>query len=236
MRLPRRKLSEEVARLLLREIRAQGMTAGTRIPSERELMARLGVGRSTVREVVNGLAMLGALEIRHGQGVFVLDPDAGIGAQSTIAAALARGVTRDLFEAQRLVETQTARLAAKRRTDRDLGMLIEILDEHARAVAEQLPAVEHAVRFHVRLASVARNEILTRTVESIGELLIERAPALETIAGYREWELREHRAVIVPIRDGDPAAAGQRMSEHLDGAAAWHDRLAQASELRRPVG
>src|SRR3712207_8016336 len=49
----------------------------TRIPSERELMSAFGVGRSTVREAINGLAMLGVLEIRHGQGAFVADPAAG---------------------------------------------------------------------------------------------------------------------------------------------------------------
>ena len=46
---------------------------GTKVPSERELTKDLGVGRSTVREALNGLAVLGVLTIRHGQGAFIAD-------------------------------------------------------------------------------------------------------------------------------------------------------------------
>ena len=46
---------------------------GTKVPSERELTKDLGVGRSTVREALNGLAVLGVLTIRHGQGAFIAE-------------------------------------------------------------------------------------------------------------------------------------------------------------------
>ena len=67
----RRKLTETVAAQLLQAIRE--LPPGTRVPSERELTRELGVGRSTVREALNGIAMLGIVEIRHGQGVFVTE-------------------------------------------------------------------------------------------------------------------------------------------------------------------
>src|SRR6201999_1600591 len=88
-RVPRSKLAETVAQHILGEIRTKQLSPGTRIPSERELTAALGVGRSTVREAVKGLAMLGVLEIRHGQGVFVVDPSAGAAAPRALASALA---------------------------------------------------------------------------------------------------------------------------------------------------
>src|SRR5215510_9599317 len=65
----RRKLAETVAARLLDAVRTQ--PPGTRVPTERALAEQLGVGRSTVREALNGLAALGILDIRHGQGVFV---------------------------------------------------------------------------------------------------------------------------------------------------------------------
>jgi GntR family transcriptional repressor for pyruvate dehydrogenase complex len=196
-------------------------------------MVQLGVGRSTIREVVNGLAILGALEIRHGHGAFVLDPDAGLAVPHTIAAALARGVTRDLFEARRLVEVYTTRHAAQRRTDRDLTEMTDIIDAHARAISDRLPAVTHAVDFHVRLAWAAGNEMLARTVECVGDLLSERGPALEAIIGYREWELGQHRAVLAAVAGADPERAAERMSSHLDEVVRWHDRLALTPD-RRP--
>lgn len=233
LRSTRPKLSEEVAELLLREIRDRGLTRGARIPSERELTVRLGVGRSTIREVVHGLAILGALETRHGQGTFVLDPDAGLGVRTRIGAALARARTPDLFEARRLVEVHAARLAAERRTEGDLSDLIEILDEHAQAIEDRVPTTEHGVHFHVRLAWAAQNEMLARTVECVGELLSRHGPVLESLAGFREWDLQEHRAVLTPVRDGEPGPAAERMSEHLDAVVAWHERLAERARSER---
>jgi GntR family transcriptional repressor for pyruvate dehydrogenase complex len=228
----RTKLSEQVARVLLSEIREQGLTRGARIPSERELMVRLQVGRSTIREVLNGLAILGALEIRHGQGAFVLDPDAGLAVPNTIAAALARGVTRDLFEARRLVEVHTTRLAAQRRTERDLSEISEILDAHLQAIFDRAPAVAHGVGFHVRLAWAAGNEMLARTVECVGDLVSEQGSALEALPGYREWELGEHRLVLSAVAGADPDRAGEYMSAHLDEVVSWHERLIRAPDQR----
>src|SRR5579875_2181932 len=70
-RIPRNKLAETVAEQLLQQIKSNELTPGTRMPSERELMVALGVGRSTIREAMNGLAMLGVVDIRHGQGAFI---------------------------------------------------------------------------------------------------------------------------------------------------------------------
>jgi GntR family transcriptional repressor for pyruvate dehydrogenase complex len=67
----RRKLSETVAEQLMEAFR--DLPPGTKVPSERELTKDLGVGRSTVREALNGLAVLGVLTIRHGQGAFIAD-------------------------------------------------------------------------------------------------------------------------------------------------------------------
>src|SRR5207344_1201563 len=118
---PRRKLSETVAEQLLAAVRE--LPPGTKVPSERELTKELGVGRSTVREALNGLAMLGVVEIRHGQGVFVTGEPAPVNEPSAITAALERGVTHEFIEARLIVEVEVARLAARRRTDEDLARL-----------------------------------------------------------------------------------------------------------------
>jgi GntR family transcriptional repressor for pyruvate dehydrogenase complex len=224
-RVPRRKLAEQVAKQMLGEIRSKSLPPGTKMPSERELMAATGVGRSTIREAINGLGMLGVLEIRHGQGAFVIDPDAGLAAPPAIAAALARGVTRDLFEARRLVEPVAAEFAAGRRTEVELRDLAQVLTDHERALEEGEPAVQPSVRFHVGIGEAAHNEVLAGFVNSFQDPLTERGPALEAMAGFREWELDQHRAVFEPIRDGDPEEAARRMRAHLDAVVSRHERL-----------
>ena len=124
---PRRKLTETVAEQLMAAIRE--LPPGTKVPSERELTKDLGVGRSTVREALNGLAMLGVVEIRHGQGVFVTEEAPAQDSEpSAITAALERGVTNEFIEARLIVEVEVARLAARRRTDEDLARLEAALE------------------------------------------------------------------------------------------------------------
>ncbi len=223
--ISRSKLAETVAQQLLGQIRSNGLAPGTRMPSERELMSALGVGRSTIREAMNGLAMLGVLEIRHGQGAFVLNPEGGAALPRGIAAALSRGITLDLFEARRLVEVHVARLAAERRTDADLSEIADCLADHARAIASGELAVEPSVRFHVRIGEAAHSEVLSSFVSSFVEMMTERGPLLEAVDGYREWELAQHRSVFEPIRDGNPKLAARRMAAHLDAVVPYHERF-----------
>lgn len=229
--ISRSKLAETVAQRLIGQIRDNGLAPGTRMPSERELMSALGVGRSTIREAMNGLAMLGVLEIRHGQGAFVRDPDGGTAVPRGIAAALSRGITRDLFEARHVVEVHVARLAAQRRTEADLNEIGACLADHAHALEMGELAVEPSVRFHVRIGEAAHSEVLCSFVRSFADLLTERGPALEAVDGYREWELDQHRAVFEPIRDGDPEAAAARMAAHLEQVIPYHERFGLA-EIR----
>jgi GntR family transcriptional regulator, transcriptional repressor for pyruvate dehydrogenase complex len=223
--VPRSSVAHAVAEQLLSEIREKRLAPGTKLPSERRLMEALGVGRSSIREAVNGLATLGVIEVRHGQGAFVVDPDAGLAPPRAIAAGLAGGVTKELFEARRLVEIETARLAASRRTDSDLGEIVGALQDHERALEDGTPAVEPSVRFHVEVAEAAHNEVLVGFVRTFTALLAERGPILEEIPGYREWEIDQHRSVYLPIADGEPELAAQRMQEHLDAVVPFHQRI-----------
>ena len=66
-----KSISEQVAQRLLTMIRSGLLKPGQQLPPERELAAMLGVGRPAVREAIRGLALLGLLRIRQGEGTFV---------------------------------------------------------------------------------------------------------------------------------------------------------------------
>jgi DNA-binding FadR family transcriptional regulator len=223
--VPRSNLAERVAAELLKEIRDKRLTPGTKLPSERDLMAGFGVGRSSVREAINGLAALGAVEVRHGQGAFVTDAAAGIVPSRSIAVALARGITHELFEARRLVEVPTARLAAERRTAADIAEMAKALADHEQALRTRESGVEPSVRFHVEVAEAAHNEVLAGFVRSFATMLGERGPILEELPGFRDWEIDQHRSVFEPIEAGDVKLAGQRMRAHLDAVVEYHQRI-----------
>ena len=209
---PRKKLAETVAQQILDAVR--DLPPGTRLPPERELTQRLGVGRSTVREALNGLAMVGVVEIRHGQGVFVAERSAGPPSGSDTEAPTS--ITDELLEARRIVEVELARLAAERRTEDDLAKMAEVLDQHrSHLEASEGPIIE-ASQFHLQVAEAARNQILADVVRPFFRLAFERGPQLyQTTEGYAHWELEQHTKIRDAIASGDGELARLRMLEHV---------------------
>jgi DNA-binding FadR family transcriptional regulator len=214
----RRKLTATVAEQLLAAIRE--LPAGTKVPSERELTRELGVGRSTVREALNGIAMLGIVEIRHGQGVFVTGEAPPDGEPSAITAALDRGVTNEFIEARLIVEVEVARLAARRRTDDDLARLSAALVEQEARLRGDVDALVHvAAHFNVLLADAAHNEVLSAMIQSFVALMVERGPRVYQLEGFGEWDLQEHRGLYTAVLDRDPERAAKLMREHIEELA-----------------
>jgi GntR family transcriptional regulator, transcriptional repressor for pyruvate dehydrogenase complex len=219
---PRKKLAETVAQQILDAIR--DLAPGTRLPPERELTKQLGVGRSTVREALNGLAMIGVVEIRHGQGVFVTEPSritAGLDDRRSLPP---KAITDELLEARRIVEVELARLAAERRTDEDLEKMQSLLDAHRADLEAMRGPVMEASQFHLLVVDAARNQLLAEIVRPFFRLMLERGPQLyQTEDGYAQWELEQHSGIADAIRSGDGALARTRMMEHVTSMADRYD-------------
>ncbi len=228
---PRRKLAETVAQQLLEAVGK--LEPGARIPSEKELTQLLGVGRSTVREALNGLSLLGVVEIRHGQGVFAAADAGGADtraqAPDALALALAKGVTHELLEVRQIVEVAQARLAAQRRTEAELNELDAVLMAHARALDAARAPMREASRFHVLLAGAAHNDILASIFQSFLSLMLDRGPRLyEQLPEFARWELEQHRHIFEAVRAGDPDLAGARMHDHVAAMETHYKRAGEA--------
>jgi GntR family transcriptional repressor for pyruvate dehydrogenase complex len=215
----RRKLSETVAAQLMEAFR--DLPPGTRVPSERELTKDLGVGRSTVREALNGLAVLGVLTIRHGQGAFIAEDapaDPNTDPQhDVLTAALERGETREFIEARLLVEVEVTRLAAERRTDEDLQRIEAALELQQRSLSDEDidTTLSVAASFNVLLAEAAHNEVLAAMIQTFVRLMIERGPRVYALPGFGDWDLAEHRGIYDAVREQDGDRAAEAMRRHI---------------------
>jgi GntR family transcriptional regulator, transcriptional repressor for pyruvate dehydrogenase complex len=224
---PRRKLTETVAEQLLAAIRK--LPPGTKVPSERELTKELGVGRSTVREALNGLAMLGIVEIRHGQGVYATGEAGPAAEPSSITAALERGVTHEFVEARLIVEVEVAGLAALRRTDEDLARLAAAIKKQEARLSGDLSAlIDVAASFNVLLAEAAHNEVLRAMIQSFISLMLERAPKIYSIEGFAEWDIQEHRGIYEAVRDRNPERARELMRVHIEELSKRYEAVGAA--------
>lgn len=226
-RAARPKLTEVVAQQLLDVIR--GLPEGARVPSERELTSELGVGRSTLREALHGLELLGEIEIRHGQGVFVSKPSSDTRGLAALTAAINQGVTHDLLEARKVVEVEVARLAGQRRTDAEISDLEAILKAHESCLDRgQSPAAE-GMRFHLAVGYAAHNEVLAAVMRTLRKPMFERGPSLyEDLEGFSEWELRQHTGIYLAIRDQNAGLAAKRMAAHVAAMAGHYRKVGEA--------
>jgi DNA-binding FadR family transcriptional regulator len=221
------------------------LTAGDRLPGERELAERLGVSRIVVREALGRLQARGLIEIRPGVGAFVVPmPDRSV--TEPLGLYIRRhGVGHaHLFEVRRALEPQIASAAARRRDPRALARL-EATQRRTAAAAAELgrAAVDPAdgardgarddardeealeafawadLAFHVHLAQASGNPLFELLLVPLVEPLLEVRRAGARRPGAADRATAEHAAILAAVVAGDPAAAAAAMAHHLDSVA-----------------
>jgi GntR family transcriptional regulator, transcriptional repressor for pyruvate dehydrogenase complex len=215
--LERAPLYEAIAERLLSYVVQSELAAGDRLPGERELARRLGVSRTTVRQAIVALQAQGVLEVRHGGGTFVRDLAPGTAALEGVRAR--RDRLPAVLEARRALEIPLARLAARRRTDRDLAAIADGLDRMRREVAEGAIGLDGDAAFHGAVAGAAHNPVLAGLLDALAEEVAEtRAESLSQEARPPR-SLADHEAIAGAIEAGDEDSAAAAMEAHLDHVA-----------------
>ena len=193
---------------------------GSRLPTERELSERLGVGRSTVREAVRSLSFIGAVQARQGAGTYVTTGINGA-VERLIGLGLMvhRSKVNEVIEVRRFLEIQSVRLAAERHLGEDIEQMSGII-ENMRASSQDLKkATLLDLEFHVKMAEASHNSVLVFLINGMRTLLeiwmdkaVNRVEVLEAI-------IDEHERILEAVaqRKADEAAA--HMSRHQAYAA-----------------
>jgi GntR family transcriptional repressor for pyruvate dehydrogenase complex len=213
---PRMGLVGDAVQRLEASIR-QGMPAGSRLPSEAEIARQLQVSRPVVREALAFLRADGLVESRQGQGLFVADQKVlriRIGDLNASQEGLL-----DLLEVRRGVESETARLAAERRTPEDIAVLQTALDAMAKAEAEGRDGVDEDLAFHLAIARISRNQVLIKIIHFWSE------PLRDAIAFLRDDDTKteaivmtrqdRHAEIFRLIAAGDAEGAHRAMMDHM---------------------
>ncbi|MEV7423992.1 FadR/GntR family transcriptional regulator [Streptomyces sp. NPDC091212] len=210
---PRRTaLSDQVITELRNQITSGAWPVGSRIPTEPELVEQLGVARNTVREAVRALAHNGLLDIRQGSGTYVA-------ATSELAGVMHRRFAgadpRHIAELRSTLESSAARLAAERRTDRDLGQLESLLArrEAAWAAGEAEPFVAADAALHMAVVAASHNEVLTAVYADLGQVLHDW---LRHDVGQelRPEDHMDHARLVAAIRAGDAETAAREAASY----------------------
>lgn len=218
--IARVSLTATVVSRLQEQIQNGVLKPGDKLPSERELMASLGVGRSTMREALQSLAMMNLIEIIPGRGSFVSgDQDGAIRYLLSTARRSEEDSVRELLEFRRFLECEISALAAQRRTESDLDRLQLALQNTQRAMDNGQNILEQDLEFHSALADAAHNFVLKRVYRSTSDLLRYVRTKTMHVAETDIRAIRYHTAIFEAVLRQDPERARQDMSEHLDDFA-----------------
>ena len=205
---------ERAMEQIIRYLMEEGLGDGERLPNERELAERLGVGRSTLREALQRLATRNVLEVRRGVGTFVSYKH-GV-ADDPLGFTLIRDkerLARDLLEFRILIEPRAAALAALHATDADIAELDFLCSSVDDLIRSGEPHLERDQEFHTCIARCGGNIIMPKLLPIIhGAIGLFIA---ETGGQLRDETIRTHRAIFNAIRAHDPVAANDAMYLHL---------------------
>jgi GntR family transcriptional repressor for pyruvate dehydrogenase complex len=206
---------EQVVERLQTFIDERRLQPGDRLMPERELAEQLGVSRTSVRQALTALKVLGLVESRQGDGVYLLRPPA------TVVPRLASEIVDSqadhpmIWEVREGIEVQAARLAARRRTAADLAELHDALATMRASLDEGGDGVEGDRRFHRAVATAAHNELLSQLIDQLSPMIDRTSNASLTIAGRPPTSLAAHAAVLDAIEAQDEDGASDRMREHM---------------------
>ncbi len=206
---------EETVERLGTAIKLGLLAPGSQLPAERELCARLGIARSTLRQALTALAQSGHVYATRGRGggTFVSDPTPAAVPPSRRMLA----EWREVCDQRLAVEVGVAMLAAERAGPEEL----QTLDEVAAALdssLEDFAAYRQAdIRLHVGLAEATGSTRLVRAMTEaqgqMSDLIAHIAHPPEVLASSNA----QHRRLLAAIAEGDSARAAKVMGEHVQG-------------------
>lgn len=166
----RKTLAEETVEQIKKLITDGSLKPGDKLPTEPQLMERLGVGRSSVREAVRMLANMGLVSVRQGSGTYVEEPEE---LQTNLEQSLRRADIKDVDEVRRILETSIVEKALLRRSEADLRTFKTLLakrKEYAEQGALQ-ECINADLQFHAALAAATHNPVLSDLYNMVSEQL-----------------------------------------------------------------
>jgi GntR family transcriptional repressor for pyruvate dehydrogenase complex len=211
-------LYEEVVERLREFIDVNELKPGDRLMPERELAEQLGVSRTSVRQAITALRVLGILEVRPGEGAYLLTT-------ADLIPSLALEVLESeadhpmIWEVREAVETQAARLAAGRRSAEDLERMEAALVAMQESISGGGEGVAGDRRFHEAVLQASHNPLLQRLFGQLADAIERTSLGSLGYKGQPPKSLQAHRRILEAIRDQSVEEAGRLMRDHAVASA-----------------
>lgn len=205
----------------LRELIFRGeFKAGDKILTERELAEAFGVSRTSVRDAINKLVVMGLLDQKQGQGTFVRLPDSR---EKSILATMVESQDAsisDLLEVRMGLECNAAAMAATRSVEKDFQFMQKSIEEMQKEVKSGRLGSEADASFHMAIAYATKNPLQVFIMKNFYDYLFTgikvNLEGLYEEPGNIDIILEQHKTIYQAIRKRNPEAAYRAMKLHID--------------------
>jgi GntR family transcriptional repressor for pyruvate dehydrogenase complex len=212
----RNKVYEEVAKQIERLILTK-LKPGDKLPSERELAEMLQVSRSSIRDAIRGLELMGLVEPRQGVGTIVREQSA----ESLInpfANALERrhALVSELLDFRKMLEPPLAARAATHATPEEISEMEEILQRQEEKHRQGVATIGEDAEFHYSVALASGNSVVLKVIDTLMDLLRDTRERSLQVEGRPQKSLAGHRRILAAIKRHDAEAAKSAMRRHIE--------------------
>jgi DNA-binding FadR family transcriptional regulator len=234
----RRALSQEVADALLSDIVRGTYPPGFLLPSESELAEISFTSRATVREAIKYLSSKRVLEVSHGRGTFVayvskwtvLDPILLL-ARAKISEDSIE-LERGFLEVREIIEVSTARMAATRRSESHLELMLQDLEDMRQAKeSKDLPSLVIAdIAFHQRIMNAAGNPFLAAIFDPFSDILAMTRYQTSAFPQIQDHAIEHHQKIYDAMCLASEEKVSAAMTNHMKQIQADLEKYVKGSE------
>lgn len=217
MPIERKRLTDQIIDQLLSMLASGRLKPGEKLPPEPDLMAQFGVGRSSLREAIAALSLVGLLEVRPGHGT-TISVSAGEFLTKPLRWSMLmnwKDKLHELVEARMIIEQAMAAMAAERATAEEIA---EIKNQHFQLKAAKRlgkKAVQADLAFHAALAKASHNSVLARFLAELRQPMQSLMEQKASIVGDYDRVSEQHELILEAVEARNEKKARSAMREHL---------------------
>jgi GntR family transcriptional repressor for pyruvate dehydrogenase complex len=215
--LPRTTLTEAAFEQLIEYVVKGTWKAGDRLPPERELCQQFGIARTSLREALKAMELVGMLDSRVGDGTFVC-PRSEFLSRPLLWAFTGsdHDELMEIMEARSVIEENLAGFASRRASPEQLERISTAIEQMRQCIAAGTSILEADMSFHLAIADAARNEVLRNAVQLLRNITRQWLSYKVLIPNVAPSVLQHHEAIYSAIAAHDADAARTAMRIHLE--------------------
>lgn len=223
------KVYEEVITKIKEKVSNGTLKKGDKLPSERDLAVELNASRTSIREALRALEVIGFIECRQGEGNYIKNTLENILLEPlSLMFMLQESSPEDILELRKILETETSAVAAKKISSIELSELKVLIEKLKISKSEEKNA-QIDKEFHYKIAEATGNFLIVNFLKSISALMDafikDARNKILANASNKEELIKQHEDIYEGLFNHNPKDAADAMRKHLDFANEYMNKI-----------